>query len=74
MKKSPPSSDSARVITLIPGDGIGPEVIAAAVAVIEETRVKLRWDEQLAGMTAFKWVGNPVPDASSSRCGGRVSR
>src|SRR5579863_2357325 len=57
------SANSARVVTLIPGDGIGPEVTAAAVAVIEQTGVKLRWDEQIAGMTAFKRVGNPVPEA-----------
>jgi isocitrate dehydrogenase (NAD+) len=56
------SSNSARVVTLIPGDGIGPEVISAAVAVIEQIGVKLRWDEQIAGMTAFKRVGNPVPE------------
>jgi isocitrate dehydrogenase (NAD+) len=61
MKKA--SADGARMVTLIPGDGIGPEVIAAAVAVIEETGVKPRWDTQIAGMTAFKRVGNPVPDA-----------
>ncbi|HZY60724.1 MAG TPA: isocitrate/isopropylmalate family dehydrogenase, partial [Candidatus Binataceae bacterium] len=61
MKKA--SADSARMVTLIPGDGIGPEVIAAAGAVIEETGVKPRWDTQIAGMTAFKRVGNPVPDA-----------
>ena len=63
MKKASSSSDGARVVTLIPGDGVGPEVIAAAVEVIRETRVKLRWDEQIAGMTAFKRVGNPVPDS-----------
>src|SRR5579871_3851545 len=57
------SSNGARAVTLIPGDGIGPEVIAAAVAVIEHTGVKLRWDEQIAGMTAFKRAGNPVPEA-----------
>ncbi len=62
MKKST-TSNGARLVTLIPGDGIGPEVIEAAVKVIESTGVKLRWDEQLAGMTAFKRVGNPVPDA-----------
>ena len=61
MKKS--SADGARMVTLIPGDGIGPEVIAAAVAVVEETGVKPHWDTQVAGMTAFKQVGNPVPDA-----------
>src|SRR5215469_7410444 len=63
MRKSSSSSNGARMVTLIPGDGIGPEVISAAIAVIEKTGVKLRWDEQIAGMTAFKRVGNPVPDA-----------
>ncbi len=58
MKKST-TSNGARLVTLIPGDGIGPEVIAAAVAVIESTGVKLRWDEQLAGMTAFKQRRQP---------------
>jgi|SRR5579885_617333 isocitrate dehydrogenase (NAD+) len=63
MKKAPSSPDSARLVTLIPGDGIGPEVISAAVAVIEKSGVRLRWDEQLAGMAAVRHVGNPVPDA-----------
>ena len=40
MKKST-TSNGARPVTLIPGDGVGPEVIAAAVAVIESTGVKI---------------------------------
>ena len=33
-----------RAVTLIPGDGVGPEVVNAALAVIEATGVKLEWD------------------------------
>jgi isocitrate dehydrogenase (NAD+) len=50
-------------VTLIPGDGIGPEVIEAAVAVIEATGVKPQWDRQLAGMAAVRREGTPVPPA-----------
>jgi isocitrate dehydrogenase (NAD+) len=49
--------------TLIPGDGVGPEVIGAAVALIEATGVKIAWDRQLGGAAALKKVGTPVPDA-----------
>ena len=36
-------------VTLIPGDGVGPEVIGAAVKVIEAVGVKIDWDRQLGG-------------------------
>jgi isocitrate dehydrogenase (NAD+) len=51
----------ARRVTLIPGDGVGPEVIAAAVAVIEAVGVTIEWDRQEAGAAAFKRYGTPVP-------------
>ena len=50
--------------TLIPGDGIGPEVVDAAVAVIEATGVEFEWDRQEAGIGAFEDTGNPIPDAT----------
>jgi isocitrate dehydrogenase (NAD+) len=50
-------------VTLIPGDGIGPEVIGAAVKVIAAAGVKIDWDQQLAGATALRRFGSPVPDA-----------
>lgn len=50
-------------VTLLPGDGIGPEVIAAAIQVLEATGVEFEWDEQEAGMTAFEKTGNPLPQA-----------
>jgi len=49
-------------VTLIPGDGIGPEVIGAAVKVIEAAGVKIEWDQQLAGAIALRRFGSPVPD------------
>jgi isocitrate dehydrogenase (NAD+) len=47
--------------TLIPGDGIGPEVMAAAVRVIEASGVRIKWDTQEAGAAALKRHDNPVP-------------
>jgi isocitrate dehydrogenase (NAD+) len=49
-------------VTLIPGDGVGPEVIGAAVKVIAATGIKIEWDQQFAGATALKRFGTPVPD------------
>jgi isocitrate dehydrogenase (NAD+) len=55
-------SESYR-ITLIPGDGIGPEVIAAATSVVEASGIRVTWDRQLAGAAALKQHGEPIPDA-----------
>jgi isocitrate dehydrogenase (NAD+) len=49
--------------TLIPGDGIGPEVIGAAVRVLEAAGARIEWDTQLAGRAAFDRLGTPIPDA-----------
>lgn len=53
----------AYAVTLLPGDGIGPEVIGAAVKVLESTGVEFEWDEHAAGMTAFESGGDPLPQA-----------
>lgn len=50
-------------ITLIPGDGIGPEVIGAAQSVLEASGIKFNWDIQTAGSEAFKRTGNALPDS-----------
>ena len=50
--------------TLIPGDGIGPEVVDATVAVIEATGVAFDWDRQEAGMGAYEDAGDPLPEAT----------
>ncbi len=51
-------------ITLIPGDGIGPEITKATLKVLEATGLAFQWDEQLAGVTAIEVTGNPLPDAT----------
>src|SRR5262245_25856180 len=51
-------------VTLIPGDGIGPEISAVAVLVLEATGLPFRFDEQLAGMAALEASGTPIPDAT----------
>ena len=48
-------------VTLIPGDGIGPEITAATVAVLDATGVSFNWDEQLGGMAAVEKGGDPLP-------------
>jgi isocitrate dehydrogenase (NAD+) len=49
-------------VTLIPGDGIGPEVTAATREVIAASGVKITWDEQDGGAAAAEKYGNPCPD------------
>ncbi|MCD6358511.1 MAG: isocitrate/isopropylmalate dehydrogenase family protein [Dehalococcoidia bacterium] len=48
-------------ITLIPGDGIGPEVTDAARRTLEATGVKFNWDIVSAGSIAMKETGTPLP-------------
>ncbi|MGH7840450.1 MAG: isocitrate/isopropylmalate dehydrogenase family protein [Candidatus Binataceae bacterium] len=48
---------------MIPGDGVGPEVIGAAVSVLEAAGLKIEWDRQEAGAAGVKKFGTPVPDA-----------
>jgi len=51
-------------VTLIRGDGIGPEITAAALSVLEAAGVGIDWDEQLAGVAAMEETGTPLPDAT----------
>jgi isocitrate dehydrogenase (NAD+) len=51
--------------TLIPGDGIGPEITEQTLAVLEATGLRFEWDEQVAGMTAVEKTGTPLPDATT---------
>jgi len=52
----------AHRITLIPGDGIGPEVAEAARRVVEATGVEIDWDTQDAGAAVMEREGSPLPD------------
>jgi isocitrate dehydrogenase (NAD+) len=47
--------------TLIPGDGIGPEVVAAAVRVVSATGVVVEWETETAGISAIGEHGTPLP-------------
>ena len=49
-------------VTLIPGDGVGPEVIAAAKRCIEATGVKIKWEEVQAGAGVMEKSGTPLPE------------
>ncbi|MEE8638381.1 MAG: isocitrate/isopropylmalate dehydrogenase family protein [Candidatus Margulisiibacteriota bacterium] len=49
-------------ITLIPGDGIGPEVTEAARRCVEATGVRVDWDVQEAGSDVMEKYGTPLPD------------
>ncbi len=48
--------------TLIPGDGIGPEVTDATVRLIAASGADITWDRQLAGMAAVAAHNDPMPD------------
>jgi isocitrate dehydrogenase (NAD+) len=48
-------------ITLIPGDGIGPEITDAVVDILDAADTGLEYDEQQAGLTAFREVGDLIP-------------
>jgi isocitrate dehydrogenase (NAD+) len=49
-------------VTLIPGDGIGPELAAAARTVLEATGIGFDWDVQEAGEATIEREGTPLPD------------
>ena len=53
----------AHRITLIPGDGIGPEVSAAVVRIIEAAGVAIEWEEHHAGVTAVAQSGSTLPQS-----------
>ena len=59
-------------ITLLPGDGIGPEVVAAAVAVLRAVAARhghaFEMPEALIGGAAIDAVGDPLPAASLEAC------
>jgi len=48
-------------VTLIPGDGVGPEVSEATRRVLEATGVEFEWDVQNAGLGVMEQYGTPMP-------------
>ena len=51
-------------ITLIPGDGIGPEIVAATVKVIEASGVDIHWETHILGAQALEKFGTTLPEAT----------
>ncbi len=49
-------------ITLVPGDGIGPEIVAATVRTIEATGVEIEWETRIGGAQALEKYGSTLPD------------
>ena len=49
-------------ITLIPGDGIGPEITEAMLVAVEATGVKINWEPFEAGADVIEKYGTPLPD------------
>ncbi|MDF1543467.1 MAG: isocitrate/isopropylmalate dehydrogenase family protein [bacterium] len=52
----------AHKVTLIPGDGIGPEITDAVVKIIDAAGVEIEWDKHEAGIPAIQEFGKSVPD------------
>src|SRR3954470_6081567 len=50
-------------VTLIPGDGIGPEVSSAAVRILEATGIKFEWESYAAGADAYEKYKEYIPKA-----------
>ncbi len=48
-------------VTLIPGDGIGPEITEAATRVVDATGVAIEWEPHEAGIRSYEKTGNPLP-------------
>ena len=51
----------SQTITVIPGDGIGPEVTDATLTILRAAGADLDYDVRLAGMTALDQVNDPLP-------------
>jgi isocitrate dehydrogenase (NAD+) len=49
------------IITLLPGDGIGPEVTDAVVRILEAAGVSITWERHVAGAAAFERTGTALP-------------
>src|SRR4029078_7969878 len=50
--------------TLIPGDGIGPEIVDATLAVLDALGAPFDWERQIAGLEGVKTAGDPLPQAT----------
>ena len=60
----PGSAPVNRTVTLIAGDGVGPEVTKAALLVLDAAGARLEYDERDAGVNALERHGDPLPQAT----------
>jgi isocitrate dehydrogenase (NAD+) len=51
-------------VTLIPGDGIGPEIVEATLTALNALDAPFEWDRQIAGLEGLKVAGDPLPAAT----------
>lgn len=51
-----------RTITLIPGDGIGPEITDSVIEIIKKSGLEINWDIQTAGADVIEQEGTPLPE------------
>ncbi len=51
-----------QTVTLIPGDGIGPEITESVVSILKEAGAKIEWEVQTAGADVVEAEGSPLPD------------
>jgi isocitrate dehydrogenase (NAD+) len=50
--------------TLIPGDGIGPEIVESVTEILDALGAPFRWDRQVAGLAGLQSKGDPLPQAT----------
>jgi isocitrate dehydrogenase (NAD+) len=60
----PAQSKTKRPATLIPGDGIGPEIVKSAVDILEALGSPFEWDIQQGGLAAIEESRDPLPQAT----------
>jgi len=51
-------------VTVIPGDGVGPEIVAAMQRCVQATGVAIEWEEAHAGAAVLQEAGTPLPEAT----------
>jgi isocitrate dehydrogenase (NAD+) len=51
-------------VTLIPGDGIGPEIVEATLAALDVLGAPFEWDRQIAGLEGVRAANDPLPAAT----------
>ena len=52
-----------KLVTLIPGDGIGPEITEAVKKIFAAAQVPIQWEEENAGQTTFESKGELIPQS-----------